>query len=283
MNTKTDSSNHYLWLFFILTFAFSWLMCLPNVLITHNIITTNPSITNINNIMKWVAGIGPSLAAIFLVIKFEGKVALIVLLKRVLKLKLGYWYFPVFLVLPVVLVLAHLLNIIFFNASFLKTGLLLEPWWIPVVLSIFFVLQFGEELGWRGYALDRLQKKMNALFSSIFLGSIWAIWHLPMFLSSGFGHRDYHLPFGQFFITLVLMSIIITWLQNNTNGSLIPAFIIHAQINLSGEVLPLIEKNLEIQGEYTAWIISNVLLFLLIVVILIFWGHKKLVRQKNAI
>lgn len=246
MNTKTDSSNHYLWLFFILTFAFSWLMCLPNVLITHNIITTNPSITNINNIMKWVAGIGPSLAAIFLVIKFEGKVALIVLLKRVLKLKLGYWYFPVFLVLPVVLVLAHLLNIIFFNASFLKTGLLLEPWWIPVVLSIFFVLQFGEELGWRGYALDRLQKKMNALFSSIFLGSIWAIWHLPMFLSSGFGHRDYHLPFGQFFITLVLMSIIITWLQNNTNGSLIPAFIIHAQINLSGEVLPLIEKNLEI-------------------------------------
>ena len=70
--------------------------------------------------------------------------------------------------------------------------------------------------------------------------------------------------------------------QKNTKSSLVPAFIIHAPINLSGEVLPLIEKNLEIQGDYTVWIISNILLFLFAIVILIFWGYKKLVRQKSA-
>ena len=278
MKNKTDSSNQQLWQFFLLTFLFSWLLWLPSMLITYNLITTSQTFITISNILNWVAGIGPSLSAIYLVIKFDGKTGAKKLFKRVLELKLGYWYFPVFLLLPIMLVFAHLLNIIFFDASFPKTGPLAEPWWIPVLFVIFFIMQLAEELGWRGYALDRLQKRWNALFSSILLGSIWAIWHLPMFLTSGFGQHDYHLPFGQFFITAVLMSIFITWLQNNTNGSLIPAFVIHALINLSGEVLPLIEKNKEIQGDYTAWVISNILLFLFVIVVIFFWGYKKLAR-----
>lgn len=278
MKKKTDSSNQQLWQFFLLTFLFSWLLWLPGMLITYNLINTSQTFITISNIIKWVAGMGPSLAAIYLVIKVDGKTGTKKLFKRVLQLKLGYWYFPVFLLLPIMLVFAHLLNIIFFDASFPKTGLLAEPWWIPVLFVIFFIMQFAEELGWRGYALDRLQKRWNALFSSILLGSIWAIWHLPMFLTSGFSQHDNHLPFGQFFLTIVLMSVLITWLQNNTKGSLVPAFIIHALINLSGEVLPLIEKNSEIQGDYTVWIISNILLFLFVIVVIFFWGYKKLVR-----
>ena len=258
-------------------------MWLPSILITYSLITPSQTLITIYNVMKWVAGIGPSFAAIILVIKFDGRVGLNELFQRVLNIKLGYWYFPVFLMLPITLIAAHLINIFFFNTSFPKTSLLKEPWLIPVLFIIFFILQFSEELGWRGYALDRLQKKWNALFSSILLGSIWAIWHIPMFLINGFGQHDNHLPFGQFFLTIVLVSVLITWFQNNTKGSLIPAFIVHALISLSGEVLPLIQKNNEIQDDFTVWIITNILLFLSVIIVVLFWGYKNLARQKSAI
>jgi membrane protease YdiL (CAAX protease family) len=183
--------------------------------------------------------------------------------------------------LPVLLVAAHSLNGLIYGAPFPKTGLLSEPWWIPVLFIIFVIMQFAEELGWRGYALDRLQQRWNSLFSSILLGSIWAVWHIPMFLTIGFGQHDNHLPFGQFFLTLVFMSIFITWLQNNTKNSLAPAFIIHSCINLSGEVLPLIEKNNEFQGDYTAWILVNVLLFFAAIIVIKFWGYKSFIRSHN--
>lgn len=279
MKKKTDLSNQQLWRFFILTFLLSWLMWLPGLLITNNLFNPGQTLSTITNVLKWVAGMGPSLAAIFLIFRRDGKIGVKKLFGKVLNTRLGYWYFPIFFLLPITLVFAHLVNIFFFNASFPKTGLLAEPWWIPVLFVIFFIMQFSEELGWRGYALDRLQKKWNALFSSILLGSIWAIWHIPMFLINGFGQHDNHLPFGQFFLTIVLVSVLITWFQNNTKDSLIPAFIVHALINLSGEVLPLIEKNNEIQGDFTVWIITNILLFLYVIIIVLFWGYKKLARQ----
>lgn len=283
MNKKIYSSNQQLLQFFLLTFLFSWLLWLPSILITYNFITPSQTLIRINNILKWVAGIGPSLAAIFLVIKFDGKGGLKNLIKRVWYKKLGYWYFPLLLMLPITLVAAHLINTFFFSNAFPKTGLLEEPWWIPVLFVIFFIYQFSEELGWRGFALDRLQKKWNALNSSLLIGCIWGIWHLPMFLSSGFGQYDNHLPFIQFLVTLVLLSVWITWFQNNNNNSLLPAFIIHAYINLSGEVLPLIEKKEQTQSNYTAWVILNILLLFSVITIVFFYGYKKLVRKETAI
>ncbi len=226
---------------------------------------------------------GPSLVAIYLVIKFDGKVGAKKLFKRLLQVRLGFWYFPVILLIPLVLVIAHILNIVLFHVSFPQAGLLTAPWWIPLVFAIFILMQFSEELGWRGFALDRLQNKFNALSSGILLGIFWAAWHIPMFLINGFGQHDNHLPFEQFFLTIILVSVLITWLQNNTRGSLIPAFIVHALINLSGEVLPLIEKNNGTQGNYTVWIITNILLFLSVISIVSFWGYKTLVRYKRTI
>jgi membrane protease YdiL (CAAX protease family) len=270
--------NRQLWQFFLFTFSFSWLLWLPGLLITHKLVNPTETLISTSNFLKWIAGTGPSLAAIFLTGINGGKTEVKKLFSRLWNIKLGYWYFPVLLLLPATLIIAHLLNIILFHASFPSSGLLTEFWWIPIIFLIFLIMQFSEELGWRGYALDRLQKRWNAVFSSVLLGIIWAIWHLPMFLISGFGQYDNQLPYGQFFITLVLISVLITWLQNNTNGSLVPAFIIHAMLNLSGEVLPLVEKSNNTQCDYMPWIISNILLCLIIIVVIFIWGYKKLVR-----
>jgi len=142
-------------------------------------------------------------------------------------------------------------------------------------------MQAGEEFCWRGFALDKLQRNWGALTSSLIIGVIWALWHVPMFFSEGFGHHDKPLPFDQFFITLVLLSIIITWIQNNTGGSLVPAFVLHAMINLSGEILPLVSVN-EGKVNSRVWVVTNLLLFVIVIIVAIRWGPKRLQKDDKV-
>jgi membrane protease YdiL (CAAX protease family) len=77
----------------------------------------------------------------------------------------------------------------------------------------------GEELGWRGFALPRLQKQFSALISSLLLGIYWGIWHIPTWIIFG-------VPFTfestiLFVSTTVLNSIILTSIYNNTKGSIL--------------------------------------------------------------
>jgi CAAX protease family protein len=52
---------------------------------------------------------------------------------------------------------------------------------VPFALGVFVHGPFPAELGWRGYVLDRLQSRWNVVVSSLILGAIWALWHLPLF------------------------------------------------------------------------------------------------------
>jgi len=279
MEGKEKTSTKNLWQFFLLTFTFSWLCWLPGLLLTYGVLAPSQTLNTVTNALQWVGGIGPSLAALFLVTWNDGKAGLKGLFKRVIQFKLGLWYLPTFLLLPVAVILGHVINGLIFGAPFPQKDILSEPWWIPVLFAVFFVLQFSEELGWRGYALDRLQKRWSALFSSLLLGALWALWHLPMFLSEGFGQHDNQLPYGQFFITIILTTVLITWLQNNTNESLVPAFVMHAMFALSGEVLPLVEKNTRGQLDYSAWSITNILLTVIVIFVICKWGYKTLKKE----
>lgn len=269
-----------LWSFIILTFLLSWLAWLPGVLITNHYLEPNEFVIQLDNILKWIGGLIPSLVALLLIYKEQGYNGVKGLISRVFKLRLSYWYFPIFLIIPATLVLAHSINTLF-GHPFPNTPILSEPWMILPLFLVFFIMVASEEFGWRGFALDKFQTKWSALTSSIILGTIWAIWHIPMFLSNGFGHHDLQLPFSQLFLTLVLVSILITWLQNNT-GSLAPAFILHAFINLSGEVLPLVDKNTETQGNYTQWIFTNLILAIMAILVLKYWGTRTLTRNQES-
>lgn len=112
-----------------------------------------------------------------------------------------------------------------------------------VLSLLFFVFWFGplpEELGWRGFALDRLQARMTALSASLVLGSVWALWHVPLFFVPGSFQSDLGLGSLRswiFLAALMPLSVLMTWVYNNTSRSTMSAVLIHYSGNLSGALL----------------------------------------------
>lgn len=78
---------------------------------------------------------------------------------------------------------------------------------------------FGEEAGWRGYLLPRLQRNCSAWRATIVLWIIWAIWHVPSFFYlhtvSGAG------TLIGFLLGVLAGAILLTWLYNSSNGSIL--------------------------------------------------------------
>jgi membrane protease YdiL (CAAX protease family) len=98
-----------------------------------------------------------------------------------------------------------------------------------------------EELGWRGYALDRLQLKWSALSASVLLGVVWALWHLPLFFIPGSYQHDAvgfaTTEFWLFMAGIVALSVTFTWVYNNTDRSILGIIILHGWVNFTAEII----------------------------------------------
>ena len=98
---------------------------------------------------------------------------------------------------------------------------------IATFVSTVVIVGLFEEVGWRGYALPRLQQKMTGLRAALLLGVIWGLWHLPLLVSDPSRQR----PVTQFVILVVAQSVVLTWLYNSTRASLPLVIISHATID----------------------------------------------------
>jgi membrane protease YdiL (CAAX protease family) len=98
-----------------------------------------------------------------------------------------------------------------------------------------------EELGWRGYALDRLQLKWSALSAGVILGVVWALWHLPLFFIGGTYQHDAvgfaTTGFWLFMLGTVALSVAITWVYNNTQRSVLGVVVLHGWVNFTAELI----------------------------------------------
>ena len=114
-----------------------------------------------------------------------------------------------------------------------------------------------EELGWRGYWLPRLQERYGALASSIFLGLVWGLWHLPLALTPG------DIRSGTFFgwtvLGTVATAVVFTWAYNHTGGSLLIALLFHTAINITGLFLAMSEVH-PVTYLLLSWIVPLALL-----------------------
>lgn len=179
-------------------------------------------------------GFVPSLSAIFLIWKKEGASGLRLLGRRIIQFKLGWhWYVFTFLIVIVgtagQLTINKLLRNTFDGTLFIQQSGSFLPLLILGPLS--------EEIGWRGYALGRLQTRWNALTSSLIVGLIWALWHLPLFMMVGTSQYESGVPFIGFLIKLIACSVLYTWLYNNTKQSLWSAILLHWLYTYAAQVL----------------------------------------------
>ncbi len=105
---------------------------------------------------------------------------------------------------------------------------------IALLIMITITGAMGEELGWRGFALPRLQTGMGALSASIILGVIWVIWHSPLWFA-GLGFEE--IPFLAYAIIGISFTVLVTWACNNSNGSLVIASLFHLTLNISVNII----------------------------------------------
>lgn len=100
----------------------------------------------------------------------------------------------------------------------------------------FYILNFtailvgcaAEEIGWRGFLLPNLQKKYTPLISSIIVGFLWGVWHLNF--TGGI------LGFVLYTVTIIEMSILMTWVYNKSGGNILLMIIWHLIINLTSHI-----------------------------------------------
>jgi membrane protease YdiL (CAAX protease family) len=171
-----------------------------------------------------IGGFVPSLLAIFLTWKKEGLSGLRLLSRRILQFKLG-WHWYGFTLLIVIagtagqLIINNLLGNSFDGHLFLAQ--------LGSFLPLLVLGPLSEEIGWRGYALGRLQTRWNALTSSLIVGLVWALWHLPLFMMVGSSYHELGLPFISFLAGIMANSVLYTWLYNNTKQSIWSAILLH--------------------------------------------------------
>ncbi len=208
--------------------------------------------------------LGPTFAAFVIAAITEGKSGVRDLWRRFWNRNLSVkWLLVALLCLPVLRLLAGILTQILSKPAYplLEEGGILAVG-TGILLGLFCGLK--EEFGWRGYALPRFQAKWNALTSSIVLGIITALWHLPTFFTPGeplFGSE-----LGIWLGWNMLIQIVgYTWIFNNTNGNILALVLFHATTSVG---------LFNVDGVYYI----GVLLLAAILIVAVF-GPKNLVRQ----
>jgi membrane protease YdiL (CAAX protease family) len=172
--------------------------------------------------------------AIFLTWKKEGLAGLRILGQRILQFKLGWRWYGVTLLIVVAgtagqLTINRLLGNTFDGTLFLAQ--------LGSFLPLLILGPLSEEIGWRGYALERLQTHWNALTSSLIVGLVWGLWHLPLFMMLGTSFHELGDPYFGFLIKMMASSILYTWLYNNTRQSLWSAILLHWLYTYAAQVL----------------------------------------------
>ena len=262
------------WLFFALVFSLSWGFWIPAAILSAS------GATLATRLLHYAGGLMPVAVTVALLYLRQTPAFRSDFWRRATEFKrIGIrWYAVILLTVPVLTALGALGDLLLggkgleLEAAARFVG---QPWTLlPFAL---FVLVFGplpEELAWRGYILDGLQIKWNALTSSLILGAAWTVWHLPLFFIQGSYQYGLGLGTAQFWLYMmdkVPESVLMTWIYNNNRSSTLSAIGIHFSINLVGELF-----DLSLRAEEIA-----ILLWIVVATgVAALWGPERLAKGR---
>ncbi len=213
--------------FFVLSYTFSWAWVIPLAVTRHTVLQGRGWPTHFPSLL------GPMLAAFVVTASTFGRSGVSDLVRRMGRWRIGWQWWVIALSPLAFLVLA--LGVVFVSggkmpeigdlASFsgLPSGLGI----VGVALLIVVIDGFGEETGWRGFALPELQKRFSQLTSTFIVAGCWAAWHIPQFFAL---HSYNDLSAGSavgFAFGLACGAVVATWLYNRTGGSILAVVVWH--------------------------------------------------------
>ncbi|MEM2099345.1 MAG: type II CAAX endopeptidase family protein [Candidatus Bathyarchaeia archaeon] len=182
-----------------------------------------------------VGGISPTIAALVVAKREFGKDGAKYLFSQFTRRGFSKLWFLAAILLPLALAVCAVL--LWSTAGGTYPLDVTKLYGFPPILITSFLMNMWEEIGWRGYALPALQKKHNALISSLIVGVFWALWHWPHFaVKDSIMASNYH-NFLWFGIFTLFNSISYTWLYNSTKGNLSTASLYHASTNAANTIL----------------------------------------------
>lgn len=221
----TMGSIRYQVAYLALTFGITWGLGLLFVTETDFVESLFGPLTS-RNPLFYLAVYAPAIAAVIVVLHAAGVRGLNLFLRRILIWRVGIqWYLFIFMVPAIATLLGALLFRMFEGKP---PEISVEGSW-PMVLFAALALGPIEELGWRGYLLPVLQRRMSALAAALAVGVVWGVWHLPAFFLGDLPQGAWSL--APYLVALVAVSVIFTALFNGTRGSILTAGLLHWQLN----------------------------------------------------
>ncbi len=223
------------WLYLILAYALAWLFWIP-VALTGQDYQSSPIL-----LLAVMLGVfGPGIAGIVMTYREQGRAGGRDFWRRLFDFRrIGPgWYALILLLMPGLGILSVLVHSWIGGKpptfDFLRQAVS-QPFGVAVFV-ILYLLQAGlEELGWRGYMLDRAQAIWKPVTASLVVGICHAFWHLPLFWVSGTNQikMGFGFDFGLFIVTVLATSILFTWCYNSNQRSTLAVILFHTVGNLS--------------------------------------------------
>jgi len=230
--------RHPLFFYFFIAYAFSWIISIPFILSEWGILHGDFQLAFV------LKGFGPFLAAYLITRVLEGKEGVKRLRQQIRDWKKSWlWYILVLIGIPLLLILGILVQPRATTNFLGLKPLLLVSYFFTYIAVFFGGGPLGEEPGWRGFALPRLQQKYGPLWGTLLLGMFWACWHLPDFLTSaqgggpGTGMAAFLQNFPIFLLLVLAFAVLLTWIYNHNHGSIFMTLLAHASINTPQVVL----------------------------------------------
>jgi CAAX protease family protein len=225
--------SHPIAAYFVLACLISWTIWLP--LVTQSRGASAPSL----RYQHFFGAIGPSAAALIIAAISMGYSGVVRLGRDMAKWHVGVHWYLISLFGPAALYVIGATGVGLYSgtgADFSRFGqsdefptLGLTGVWLLQTMTF----GVGEEVGWRGFALPRLQTKHSALSATLMLSIIWAIWHIPTFFyRPGYSNMSPADIVG-WYLSLLTGAILLTWLYNSSKGSVLIAALFHGSVDVA--------------------------------------------------
>jgi CAAX protease family protein len=262
--------------FFFLTYAVTWACFFGSVAMARSTAPAVAALGGLGGPLFLVGVFAPSLVALALTARADGREGVRALLGRILRWQVGArWYVFALSYMAAVKLAAAFVHRAVTGAwpPFGQTPLFIMA--AAIVISTW--VQAGEEIGWRGYALPRLAERLGLAPASLLLGVLWAAWHLPLFFLPGADTSGQSFPL--YLAQVTALSVAMAWLYWKTGGSLLLVMVLHAAVNNTKDIVP---SGVAASVAMNPWTLSSSLIGWLTVALLWIGAAYFLVRMRRA-